>query len=50
MSFDDIGFNITVERALDKLRNSNNIRRKLKPAPDRVNIHKFKTKLCLVSE
>ena len=26
MSFDDIGFNITVERALDKLKNANNIR------------------------
>ena len=34
MSFDDIGFNITVERALDKLRNSNNIRYKFKTSGD----------------
>ena len=34
MSFDDIGFNITVERALDKLRNSNNIRCNFKTSGD----------------
>lgn len=34
MSFDDIGFNITVERALDKLRNSNNIRCNFKISGD----------------
>lgn len=34
MSFDDIGFNITVERAFDKLRNSNNIRCNFKTSGD----------------
>ena len=34
MSFDDIGFNITVERALDKLKNANNIRCNFKTEGD----------------
>lgn len=38
MSFDDIGFNITVERALDKLRNANNIRCNFKTTGDECNV------------
>lgn len=38
MSFDDIGFNITVERALDKLKNSNNIRCNFKTIGDEYEI------------
>ncbi len=38
MSFDDIGFNITVERALDKMKNSNNIRCNFKTIGDEVDV------------
>lgn len=38
MSFDDIGFNITVERALDKLKNANNIRCNFKTEGDECNV------------
>ncbi len=38
MSFDDIGFNITVERALDKMKNSNNIRCNFKTIGDEVEV------------